>query len=126
DAPHASVAPSWAHPKPVQARLPVWLGAGMGPRTLAFLVEACDGWIPIGGPGLRQAIPRLREALADAGRAPAAFPVVPFGSVPDASKLAYFAGLGIDHVVVNLPDTSRDGARRFLEDTAAIVTDAGV
>lgn len=126
EATHASVAPSWAHPKPVQERLPVWLGAGMGPRTLEFLVDACDGWIPIGGSGLREAIPRLREALADAGRDPEAFPVVPFGSVPDASKFAYFAELGIDHVVVNLPDTSRDGARRFLEQTVATVAEAGI
>ncbi len=118
---HARVAPSAAHPKPAQDRLPVWLGAGLGPKTLAFLVEACDGWIPIGGSGLSEAIPRLRSALADAGRDPDAFPVVPFGSVPDEGKFGYFAELGIDQVVVNLPDTSRDGARRFLEETAAVL-----
>lgn len=124
DAPHARVAPSWAHPKPVQDRVPVWLGAGLGPRTLAFLVEACDGWIPIGGSGLGEAIPRLRAALAEAGRDPDAFPVVPFGSVPDAGKFAHFASLGIREVVVNLPDTSRDGARRFLEQAAGARVDA--
>lgn len=126
DAPHARVAPSWAHPKPVQARLPVWLGAALGPRTLEFLVDACDGWIPIGGSGLADAIPRLRAALEEAGRDPDAFPVVPFGSVPDAGKFAHFAELGIDQVVVNVPDTTRDGARRFLEETAAVVRTADV
>ena len=126
DGAHARVAPSHAHPKPVQARLPVWLGAGLGPRTLAFLVEACDGWIPIGGSGLGEAIPRLRDALAEAGRDPDTFPVVPFGSVPDEGKLDHFASLGIDHVVVNMPDPSPDGARRFLEDTVAVLQRAGV
>ena len=126
EGPHARVAPSHARPKPVQARLPVWLGAGLGPRTLTFLVEHCDGWIPIGGSGLREAIPRLREALADAGRDPDAFAVVPFGSVPDAGKFAHFAELGIDQVVVNVPDTSRDGARAFLEETATVVEAAGL
>jgi probable F420-dependent oxidoreductase len=119
---HARVAPSRAWPKPVQPRLPVWLGAGLGPKSLAFLVAECDGWIPIGGSGLSTAIPRLRAALEEAGRDPDAFPVVPFGSVPDAGKLEYFASLGIDEVVVNLPDTSRDGALRFLDDTAAELT----
>ncbi len=52
--------------------------------------------------------------------------MVPFGSVPDAAKFAHFADLGIDHVVVNLPDTSRDGARRFLDETAEVVAAAGV
>lgn len=121
---HASVQPSWAHPKPVQSPLPIWLGAGMGPRTLDFLVRACDGWIPIGGSGLSDAIPRLRRALQDAGRDPNAFPVVPFGSVPDADKFAHFASLGITEVVVNVPDTSPDGARQFLESTAEVVVAA--
>ena len=126
DGPHGRVAPSHAHPKPVQDRLPVWLGAGLGPRTLAFLVEACDGWIPIGGSGLGEAIPRLRAALSEAGRDPDAFPVVPFGSVPDEGKLDHFASLGVDQVVVNMPDPSPDGARRFLEQTVAVLERAGV
>lgn len=123
---HASVAPSWANPKPVQPRLPVWLGAGMGPKALAFLVEECDGWIPIGGRGLTDALPVLRGALEEAGRDPGSFPVVPFGSVPTEGKLAHFAELGIEEVVVNLPDTSRDGARAFLEETAGLLEAVGL
>ena len=123
---HASVAPSWAWPKPVQSRLPVWLGAGMGPRTLAWLVEACDGWIPIGGSGLTEHVPRLRQALEDAGRDPADFPVVPFGSVPTPGKLEHFAELGIEEVVVNCPDTDPDGARAFLDHTASVLEQAAV
>ena len=118
---HASVAPSWAWPKPANGRVPVWLGAGLGPKTLAFLVAECDGWIPIGGSGLRTAVPEVRRALEAAGRDPDDFPIVPFGSVPDAGKLAYFAELGIRDVVFNLSDTSPDGARRFLEDAARVV-----
>lgn len=116
---HARVAPSWAWPKPAQARLPVWLGAGFGPKALAFLVEECDGWIPIGGSGLTRTVPQLRAALEGAGRDPRDFAIVPFGSMPDAGKLEHFASLGIDEVVVNMPDPSPDGARRFLASTAA-------
>lgn len=116
---HARVAPSWSRPKPVQSRLPVWLGAGFGPKALAFLVAECDGWIPIGGSGLTRNVPLLRAALEEAGRDPDDFPIVPFGSMPDAGKLEHFASLGIQEVVVNMPDPSPDGARRFLEATAA-------
>jgi probable F420-dependent oxidoreductase len=123
---HAQVAPSHAHPKPLQDPLPVWLGAGFGPKTLEFLVEACDGWIPVGGSGLSRAIPQLRQALADAGREPDAFPVVPFGSVPDQGKFDHFASLGIDEVVVAIVDTTLDGSRRFLEETATMLQRAGL
>lgn len=122
----ASVAPSWAYPKPKQERLPVWLGAGLGAQTLHFLVEECDGWMPIGGSGLAASIPRLRAALEEVGRDPDEFTIAPYGSAPDAGKFAHFAELGVDQVIVAVPDTSRDGARRFLEQTAEIVKDAGL
>ncbi len=124
DGEHARVAPSWSWPKPVQPRLPVWLGAGSGPKALAFLVGECDGWIPIGGSGLTRTVPLLRAALEDAGRDPNQFPIIPFGSMPDAGKLAHFASLGITEVVVNMPDPSPDGARRFLATTAATRAEA--
>ena len=122
---HARVAPSEVHPTPTQERLPVWLGGGLGPRTLAFLVEHCDGWIPIGGSGLSEAIPRLRAALEDAGRDPDAFEIVPFGSIPTPASSATSPSSAIDQVVVNLPDASRDGARRFLEQTADVLARVG-
>ena len=47
--------------------------------------------------------------------------VVPFGTIADEGKLDYYAGLGIDEVVLRLPSAGRDvvlaaldGLTRFL------------
>ena len=106
-------------------RVPVYIAAG-APKTLELCATYGDGWIPIGGSGLSRSIPQLRQALADAGRNPDAFPVVPFGSVPDEGKFDHFANLGIDEVVVAIVDTTLDGSRRFLEETATFLERAGL
>jgi probable F420-dependent oxidoreductase len=38
-----------ARPRPVQARIPVWLG-GNAKRTLMRVAERCQGWMPLVGP----------------------------------------------------------------------------
>ena len=56
--------PSWQWPKPVQKpRPPILIGGGAGPTLFAHVAEYADGWIPIGGAGLRAAIPELRRPL---------------------------------------------------------------
>lgn len=124
DGDHVSFPPSWAWPKPVQDRVPVWLGGGPSDTNLAHMVEYADGWIPIGGSGLKEAIPRLHAALEDAGREPAGFAVVPFGSAPDPGKLEYFRDIGCTGVVFNAPDPRRDAVLPFLERAAAVVAEA--
>ncbi|MFF7391743.1 LLM class F420-dependent oxidoreductase [Streptomyces scabiei] len=104
-----SVRASSAYPKPVQkARGPVvgprtLIGGAAGPKLFAHIAEYADGWLPIGGRGLSEALPVLRTAWADAGRDPAALQVVPYAVQPSAGKLAYYAELGIEEAVVQLP-----------------------
>ncbi len=118
---HVRFAPSWQWPKPVQRpHPPIWLGAGAGPRNFSHLVEYADGWIPIGGRGLGDAVPRLRGALADAGRNPHAFDVVPFGSTPDAGKFEHFAEVGVTEVVANAPPGGVNDVIPFLDKYAEI------
>lgn len=124
DGEHVGFAPSWQWPKPQQAP-PVWLGVSAGERNLDALVEHADGWIPIGGSGLRRTLPVLRERLAAAGRDPAEFEVVPFGSTPDADKFGYFAELGITETVANAPSADRDEVLPWLEDYARVVERLG-
>jgi probable F420-dependent oxidoreductase len=121
---HVRFAPSWAWPKPVQDPLPVLLGGGDGPKLRRALVEWADGWIPIGGKGLTEALPRLRAELEAAGRDPGNFPIVPFGSLPTEGKLAHFADLGIREVVVRLPSAGRDEVLATLDEYAPLVTHA--
>ncbi|MFJ4694058.1 LLM class F420-dependent oxidoreductase [Streptomyces sp. NPDC088766] len=100
---------SHAYPKPVQKpRGPVTgprtlVGGAAGPKLFAHICEYADGWLPIGGRGLSESLPVLRAAWADAGRDPAGLQVVPYAVHPSPGKLAHYAGLGIEEVVVQLP-----------------------
>lgn len=96
--------PSWAWPKPA-AHIPVLLGGAPGPVLFRHIAEYGDGWLPIGGAGIREALPALRSACAEAGRP--MVPVVPFGTVPTPGKLDYYESLGIEEVVLRVPSGSR-------------------
>ncbi|MER6783728.1 LLM class F420-dependent oxidoreductase [Streptomyces sp. NPDC000658] len=104
-----SVRASTAYPKPVQKpRGPVTgprtlIGGAAGPKLFAHICEYADGWLPIGGRGLSESLPVLRSAWADAGRDPSALQIVPYAVQPSPGKLAHYAELGIDEVVVQLP-----------------------
>ncbi|MFB4316705.1 TIGR03619 family F420-dependent LLM class oxidoreductase [Actinomadura sp. 21ATH] len=106
---------SWSWPKPA-ARIPVLLGGAPGPTLFAHVAEYGDGWMPIGGAGIRAALPALREACAAAGREPV--PVVPFGTVPSREKLDHFASLGIEEVVLRVPAGERDDVLPVLDEYA--------
>ncbi len=94
----------WSWPKPVQRpRPPVLVGGAAGPKLFAQIAEWADGWMPIGGAGVRAALPALHRALEEAGRDPATMQVVVFGSVADREKLAYYASLGVTEVILRLP-----------------------
>jgi probable F420-dependent oxidoreductase len=120
---------SWQWPKPVQRQSPpdhragprVLLGGGAGPKLFAHLVEWADGWMPIGGAGMKQALPELRRLLAERGRDPAALHVVPMGVLPDPAKLDYYASLGVTECVLRLPSAPRDVVMPVLDDYARFV-----
>ena len=114
--------PSWSWPKPVQQPWPpVLIGGVAGPKLFAHVAEYADGWIPIGGAGVRAALPQLHRAMETAGRDPATARVVPFGSIPDPGKLDYYASLGIDEVVLRVPVGGPDVALPVLDDYAKLV-----
>ncbi|MFL6172490.1 MAG: TIGR03619 family F420-dependent LLM class oxidoreductase, partial [Marmoricola sp.] len=45
DGEFVSFGASWAWPKPVQAHVPVIIGAGAGPKTFAWIAANADGWM---------------------------------------------------------------------------------
>ena len=99
-----SLDPCWSWPKPVQQpRVPTLIGGGANPRVFAAVAEYADGWMPIGGSGLSEALPRLRRAVEERDRDPDAVRVVPFGTVPSPQKLAHYQQLGVDEVVLRVP-----------------------
>ncbi|MDR6974772.1 putative F420-dependent oxidoreductase [Streptomyces sp. 3330] len=119
---YGSVRASTAYPKPVQKpRGPVagprtLVGGAAGPKLFAHIAEYADGWLPIGGRGLSEALPVLRAAWADAGREPDALQVVPYAVHPSPGKLAYYAGLGVEEVVVQLPPVGEAEVLRALDE----------
>ena len=50
---------------------PVLIGGAAGPKLFAHIAEYADGWIPIGGAGVREALPELQRACEARGRDPA-------------------------------------------------------
>ncbi len=64
-------------PKPVQRPLPIWLGVGH-PNAVRRAASLADGWMGSGGSSVAEfarSVPILREALHEAGRDPASFPI---------------------------------------------------
>lgn len=116
---HVTLPSSWAWPKPDQKPWPpVLLGGGAGPILFRHIAEYCDGWIPIGGAGLAEALDDLRRAYDDVGRDPAGMQVVPFGSIPDSGKLDYFESIGVTECVLRLPSASAEEVLPLLDDYA--------
>ena len=113
---------SWAWPKPVQQpRPPVLIGGAAGPKMFAHIAEYADGWLPIGGAGVKQALPELHKAMEKAGRSPSELKIIPFGTIPDEGKLDYYASLGIEEVVLRIPSAPRDTVMPMLDKYAKCV-----
>ncbi|MEU7304685.1 LLM class F420-dependent oxidoreductase [Streptomyces sp. NPDC007206] len=128
DGEFASVRASHAYPKPVRkprGRITgprTLVGGTAGPGLFAHIAEYADGWLPIGGRGLAESLPALRTAWADAGRGPAAPEVVPYAVRPTPGKLAHYAELGIEEVVVQLPPAGEGEVLRALDEYARYVS----
>lgn len=110
----SSVQASSAHPKPVQAPrelapgVPLYgprtlIGGQAGPKLFAAIADHTDGWLPIGGGGLTESLPVLRQVWEAAGRDPKSLQVVPYAVQPTPGKIGHYAELGIEEVVLQLP-----------------------
>jgi probable F420-dependent oxidoreductase len=110
---------SWQWPKPVQQPRPrVLVGGAPGPTLFAHVAEFGDGWLPIGGAGIKAALPELRAAFEARGRDPRTLHVVPMGVFPDAGKLDYYREVGVTECVLRLPSAPRDTVMPVLDDYA--------
>ncbi|MGD0392038.1 MAG: LLM class F420-dependent oxidoreductase [Acidimicrobiales bacterium] len=117
---HVSLDPCWSWPKPIQQpRIATLVGGGSNPSVFGAVAEYADGWMPIGGSGLAEALPRLRRAVEDRGRDPGRIRVVPFGTVPTDEKLAHFQAQGVSEVVLRVPSGSADAMLSSLDGHSA-------
>jgi probable F420-dependent oxidoreductase len=118
--------PSWSWPKPAQpGGPPILIGGMAGPKLFAAIAEYGDGWIPIGGAGVRAALPDLHRACEAAGRDPASIRIVPFGTLPDAGKLEYYESIGINEVVLRVPTGDDSKVLPILDRYAPLAAEKG-
>jgi probable F420-dependent oxidoreductase len=114
--------PTWSWPKPVQQpRVRTVIGGGATDAVFAAIAEWADGWIPIGGRGLGESLPRLRARVEAAGRDPGQLSVIPFGTIADEGKLEHYAGLGVTEVVLRIRAGAAPEVRAQLEALAPLV-----
>ncbi|MFE9402005.1 LLM class F420-dependent oxidoreductase [Streptomyces sp. NPDC006530] len=114
-----SVRASYAHPKPYRDGAPrILVGGAAGPKLFAHIAEYANGWLPIGGRGLSESLPVLRRVWQDAGRAASDLEVVPYAVLPAPGKLAHYAELGIEEVVLQLPSADETGVLKVLDEYA--------
>ena len=118
-----SFSESWSWPKPLQSPLPVYIGGAPGPTLFGHIAEYAQGWIPIGGAGLGDAIPRLHEAVSEAGRDPSDLEIITFGSIPDHGKLDHFAKIGVTECVFQLPSAPEDKVMAVVDRYAGIIAE---
>ena len=110
---------SWMWPKPIQQpRPPVLIGGAPGPKLFAHIAEYADGWLPIGGAGIKAALGELRSALEANGRSFEDVQIVPMGVFPNDEKLDYYRELGVTEVVLRLPCAAREDVMPVLDDYA--------
>ncbi|MFD7260232.1 TIGR03619 family F420-dependent LLM class oxidoreductase [Streptomyces sp. NPDC059874] len=126
---YSSVQASSAFPKPAQAPRELapgsplhgprtLIGGAAGPKLFAAIADHSDGWLPIGGRGLTESLPVLRQVWETAGRDPKSLQVVPFAVQPNPGKLSHYADLGIEEVVLQLPSAPEPEILRTLDDFA--------
>jgi probable F420-dependent oxidoreductase len=115
--------PVWCYPKPAQRPHPPILLGGETDKTLARIVDFCDGWFPRGSADFdpTAAVSRLKTACADAGRDFAGMSITVFRAPADADTLRRYADAGIARVLLDAPDSSRDEVLRLLDQYATFV-----
>jgi probable F420-dependent oxidoreductase len=116
--------PSWAWPKPVQKpHPPIIMGGDAGPKTIADMVEFCDGWMPNARHDLVGRLDAVRSALTAAGRDPATFEISAFSAVPDKEKIQQLTELGVARAIFNVPPKSPPEVLSRLDEYAEFVAD---
>ena len=97
--------PSWAWPKPVQKpHPPIIMGGAAGPKTIADMVEFCDGWMPLATRhDLDGNLAAVRQAVEAGGRDPSTFNITAYGTKGARENIEHLIKLGIDRCVFNLP-----------------------
>lgn len=112
--------PIWSWPKPIQqGGPPIWMGANSA-WVFDRIVEYCDGWMPIGGPGSGN-LARLKTACEKAGRNYEDITLALFGAPTNQEQLEGRIEQGFTELIFNLPQTDPDNVLKELDKIAELV-----
>lgn len=110
--------PSWAWPKPVQAHIPVLVGAAGTEKNFTWIAKSADGWITTPRDvNIDEPVKLLQDTWSDAGR-DGAPQIVALDFKPDADKLAHWRELGVTEVLFGLPDRAEAEVAGYVEHLA--------
>jgi probable F420-dependent oxidoreductase len=110
----------WSFPKPVQAQLPVIIGAGGGPQTFQWISQNADGWMTT--PGERDISGKartLRAAWTAGGRPGSPDIRVLIAAKPSPGDLDAWTAAGATEFIWGLPDGPAGQAEAYLDRRAA-------
>ena len=106
----------WAYPKPVQAHVPLIIGAGGGPQTFGWIARHADGWMTTPGEhGIGGKATALRQAWADAGRAGDPDIRVLVTARPTPDDYATWEVAGVAELLWGLPDAPAETVEAYLD-----------
>jgi probable F420-dependent oxidoreductase len=112
-------------PKPVQKPHPPILIGGAFPYSARRAIRYGDGWMPQVTANdkapLSDVIPRFRQLAAEAGRDPAAMPIMIGAQPPDAALIESYAKLGVEMVYPSLPSEPADRILPMLDTWADLM-----
>lgn len=111
--------PSWAYPKPAQGRVPVVIGAGGGPQTLAWIARHADGWMTTPTEtGVAAKAAALREQWAEAGRDGEPDVRVLVAKRPTPEDLEDWGAAGASELIWGVPDADSATVLAYLDKLA--------
>ena len=115
--------PSWAFPKPVQKpHPPIIMGGAAAPKTIADMVEFCDGWMPLATRhDIAGRLDEVRNAVKAAGRDVKSFDITAYSAKADPELIERLIGLEVNRIVFNLPQTGLEDARSRLDNLAELI-----
>ena len=98
------------NPKPIRGRIPILIGGGGEKRTLRLVAQYGDACNLFGDPdAVRHKLDVLERHCADVGRDPAEITKTVLLTVKDpsaADKVPAFRAVGVDGLVVNMPNVA--------------------
>jgi probable F420-dependent oxidoreductase len=108
--------PCWAFPKPVQAHVPLIIGAGGGPKTFGWIARHADGWMTTPDEqDISGKAAALRRAWAAGNRLGTPDIRVLVAAKPSPGDLATWAAAGATELLWGLPDAPAEAVEAYLD-----------